>query len=238
MDGRTPEKASGRTFRRLRRVIDEEGARGLFLRALERTCFRHVVLFERELVDFPNEFSDVPIAVRPLERVDLPAYACFRPDAVEEATDRLAAGHLCFAAWSGARIVAVSWFKKGAARLPVLERELELDPQTIYAYDSWTDPELRGHNIASARASQSLRMLHEAGYERLVSYVLPENRAGLKPPQKIGMQRAGVAGFVQLGPIRIDFLRWRGPLELSLRRSPRLRGQARSLHSAQPALRK
>ena len=235
MEDRTPQRAPGRSLRRIRRVVKDEGAKGLVLRALERTCFRHVVLFERELVDVPTEYSDVPITVRQLEPADLPAYACFRPDGVEEAAERLAAGHMCFAAWSGARIVAVSWFQTGSVRLPVLERELELDPRTVYGYDSWTDPDLRGHNIAAARGTHSLRMLGEAGYERVLSYVLPENRAGMRPPQKLGLRRAGVVGFFELGPLRIDFLRSRGSLSISARRSPRRRDRARSLHSPRQA---
>jgi GNAT superfamily N-acetyltransferase len=211
--------------RRAHEVLRTEGVKGLALKLLARLCYRKVVLAERELRNLWLEPStDVPIQVRRLRARDANAYADLRPDQdAGEALRRLADGHFCYVTWTNGRLSSAVWFQEGSAWIPELDRHLPLGPSEVYSYDSYTAPELRGRNIAPARGVQTTRLLRACGYERAIGFVLPENRASLTATKKIGVRAIGEMGYIQLGPVRIEFIR-RGneKRRWSVRRAPRL----------------
>jgi hypothetical protein len=169
-------------------------------------------------------FTDVPLKVRRLQRKDVAAYVAFREkQTAQEVVRRLDEGSFCFVTWTGDRISSAIWFQTGRVWIPELDRHLLVDPDQIYGYDSWTAPDLRGHNIPAVRGKQTTRLLRAAGYKRLIGYVLPENPAAFRPVEKVGMRRRGTVGYVQLGPLRLEFSRMGDrKTEWRVLRSPRL----------------
>ena len=66
--------------------------------------------------------------------------------------------------------------RPGRAGFPELGLTLELARDEVYMFGSFTAPELRGKNVATARSSAMLIGLREMGYRRAVAYVVPEDR--------------------------------------------------------------
>jgi RimJ/RimL family protein N-acetyltransferase len=199
-------------------------AKGLLLKVLAKLVYRRVVLFERELRDLWMEHSsDVPLRVRRLQRKDVPAYVAFREkQSAEEVHRRLDEGSFCYVTWTGDRISSAVWYRSGPAWVPEINRHLAVAPSDIYAYDSWTAREMRGRNIAAVRGERTMKLLRGAGYERQIGYALAENPSALRVHEKLGMRRVGTLGYVQLGPLRLDFTRiGDARTEWRLRRSPR-----------------
>ena len=91
-----------------------------------------------------------------------------------------------------------------------VDRRFELPPDTVYSYDAHTIPELRGRRVTPARASIALAELRNSGFRRGVAFVLPGNRSGERSRARSGWRRFGVAGYLNLGLARIDFIRTRG----------------------------
>ena len=207
-----------RTPARCKQVLREEGVRSLFLRILQEIgALRRLVLIEVPLEDPPpSSNSSSLLEARSLQETDLDAYVAFRPDVdVSEIRGRLAAGHRCFAAWYAGRLVSAVWVARQRAWIDYLAHEIGLAPDEAYAYDSFTVPDMRGMEIASARSGAMRRGLREAGVRRLLGAILPENQWAKRRARKRGHRRIGVIGYWKVGPWRRDFIRLKartGPL--------------------------
>jgi GNAT superfamily N-acetyltransferase len=230
---------------RIREAIRYDSVTGLLAKALGHVAYRRVVLVGRRLdVPPPDARSDLELAVRALTPEEVESYARFRADADGPTVlKRLAAGSLVYAAWHEGRIVSAAWVDRGTAQLDPIGVRLRLHPLDVYGRDSYTVPDLRGHNVATVRMVEALRALHADGYECFFGFVLPENRRAFGPPAKAGLDRLGSAGWFGLGPLRLYFVAFAGsrariharfkrpgrPVEVDLgrpcHRSPEQRGE-------------
>jgi hypothetical protein len=182
------------------------------LTMLRHTVYRHVTLIERELTDeAPVEPSEVAFQVRLLAREDIDAYCRYRPStSPREVACRLERGSFCYVAWHGDRIISAAWYQPGEAWIEDIDRRFELPPDTVYAFDGHTAPELRGRRVAPARASIAASRLRDSGFRRGVAFVLAGNRSGHRSRVRSRWRRFGVAGYLNLGPVRVEFVRTRG----------------------------
>jgi hypothetical protein len=99
----------------------------------------------------------------------------------------------------------------------------------VYMFGSFTAPELRGKNVATARSSAMLIGLREMGYRRAVAYVVPEDRAALGPVRKLGYRHVAWIGFAGIRPLCIAFVKEHGErLQTRWRRGNAIRLGARN----------
>jgi len=196
----------------VKRIVDvwrEEGLKGLWFKGLAKTVYRRAVLVERPLdAPLPAIAPSVAVDIRLLGGTDVDAYLAFRPETrTADMRDRLARGHVCFAAWREGRIVSAAWLATGVVWIDYLERELRLAADEAYLYESYTAPGLRGQNIPALRGACEARHFRDAGYRRQVAVIVPENRPALRHAEKAGWRVFGLMGYVKLGPWRRDFCR-------------------------------
>jgi len=97
---------------------------------------------------------------------------------------------------------AVSWAVTGAFGVPYLRGSLSLRPGEALVEGAYVAPELRGNQVAPRGGLYRLSWLRAAGYRRVMAAVLPENTAGLRPPDRLGYRRIGTAHGIGLGPLR------------------------------------
>ena len=216
-------------MRRAVRVLRRDGPGGLALAALRHTVYRRVTLIERDLTDqIPIVRSEVPFQVMRLGREDIDAYRHYRSTiSASEIVRRLDRGSLCYVAWHAGRIISAAWYQPGEAWIEDIDRRFALPPNTVYAYDAHTVSELRGLRVAPGRASAAQAQLRDSGFRRGIAYVLGGYRPGERSRLRSGWRRFGVAGYLNLGVARIDFVRARrNPLQWRLRRR-RSRGHPR-----------
>jgi GNAT superfamily N-acetyltransferase len=186
--------------------------RGWCALRLERLAYRRLLLFERDLsVDLPPQTSDVDCTVRRLGLADLPAYLAFYPAPHERVfRSRIAQGQRCYAACANGKILSSVWAVFEQALFPGIESVWRLGPAAVYTHDSYTAPELRGHNLATLLRVSVLQQLREEGVRRAVLFVWPENASGLRPPAKTGYTRCGSIGWFGLCRRGLYFLRLAG----------------------------
>jgi ribosomal protein S18 acetylase RimI-like enzyme len=196
-------------LKRAVQVLQTEGIASLWFRVLGETVYRRMVLMERLLAEPVSPVTPgLPVTIGLLDKTEVDAYCGFRPGADPlDVRRRLEAGQWCFVARLEGRIVQAGWAVARRARIDYLDSEIDLAPDEVYIYGSYTAPDSRGRNLAPAQRTEAVRFFRDAGYRRLVAVVFPENRAGFRPLEKIGCRRFGVIGYVRIGPWRRDFCR-------------------------------
>jgi hypothetical protein len=138
------------------------------------------------------------------------AYLAFRPEqSGAEIRTRLSRGYRCFAAWHDQRIVHAAWGATQRAPIDYLSHEIELSPDEVFVFDSFTALASRGRNLSPLRAVVMGRHYHEQGFRRVLTAVHPENRVGFRPLEKVGTRPVGLIGYVGIGPLRWHFCRGR-----------------------------
>jgi hypothetical protein len=200
MDG-VGETRSRWALRRSREVLRFEGPKGLVLKTLGRIGYRRVILLEMELAGRRISSTGVPIDIRRLTADDLDAYLAARPnESKADVRARLGRGDMCYVTWTDGGISSCTWYRIGRAHMPEVGCSLPLPPDELYGYDSWTAPELRGRNIAGARAARVFGALTGAGFRSICAFVLPENRASMRAAAKLGYETVGHIDCVRVGP--------------------------------------
>jgi GNAT superfamily N-acetyltransferase len=184
-------------------ILSTEGPRSLVFRALAKTFYRRLLVFEEEVGELPA----------PPET----EYERLRPGCASQAKARLRAGDRCFGTWLDGELVAVRWIATGAPIVEYLDLPLPLADGEVYHYDSFTSPSHRRRGLSSVSQARVADALRREGRRRIVRAVLPENRAAVRDAEKAGFRRAGRIGFVRLGPWRRE-LRRRGEAGTSTRR--------------------
>ncbi|MBE7420193.1 MAG: GNAT family N-acetyltransferase [Ideonella sp.] len=115
--------------------------------------------------------------------------------------ERLRSGLRCFAIKDGARIVAKMWCEMDECRDPGWRRRL--DDDEAYLFNAYTDPSLRGQNLAPSMRQQCYAALRAIGRTRVFSCTDYTNTAARRFKRKLGaidevlclrLSRAGGAG--------------------------------------------
>jgi len=185
----TPRSAAARTLELLR----EEGTRAAAAGVLAETFYRRLALLERPLSEPLDEFGS-SLSFRELSAADIDELGDHGPP--DEFERRFAGGHLCLTGALDGRVVTFLWAARHEAPVDYLGCSLRLEEQELYLYDTRTVPDLRGRDFATACWAYAVRRFKAAGQARLLAAVLPENRAGLRPPEKVGFRRIGTIGRV------------------------------------------
>jgi hypothetical protein len=199
----------GRALQHAAGVLREKGIKGLWFKLLEVTVYRRMVLLERSLAEpIADVVPGVPVVISLLRKTEMDEYAAFRPEAnLSDIRHRLEIGHSCFVARHHGCIVHACWAATGRVWVDYLGCAIPLAPDEVYPYESFTALSFRGYNIAPMRITQSLRYFRDAGYQRVVTAVVPENTPAFRPLQKMGYRPFGMMGYCKIGPWRRDFYR-------------------------------
>jgi len=90
--------------------------------------------------------------------------------------NRFNEGQLCFAAANDAgAIVHSTWCAPGRASIDELNREILLEPDEIYLYDSYTNPDNRRKGASRSLQPFMMNALRTMGYNRILAFVRGNN---------------------------------------------------------------
>ena len=172
-------------------VYRREGPAGLWFGLLAQTFYRRLLFIERG-PDGPESgpaADPSATATRLLGEDEVEQYFLFRPEtAMAEIHRRLQSGNRCFVMRQGQDIAHAVWAAEGRVRIDYLSCEIALPPESVYLYDSFTSPPLRGKALAVCNMAEAIGFLGNAGYRRFFAAVLPENRAGVRAARKVGFR--------------------------------------------------
>jgi hypothetical protein len=197
-------------FRRALEVLRDEGFRALWFKVLGETVYRRLTLFELSLESPPRiREPAVGLAFGFIDPGDEALQALLPGLTRAEIDRRLTRGDRCFVAWDEGRIVSARWIAADRAWVEYLDRDMELQSDEVYLYETYTAPDYRGLTVSGAAGTRLARFLAAEGYRRIVGGVVPENHAALRTAAKTGYREVGRMGYMRLGPWRHDFTRWR-----------------------------
>ena len=193
--------------KRFAEIFHEGGVRSLWFKILGEIAYRRLLLLERSLKEpIPEIRSRLPVTIGLLEATETDEYLRFRPGTTRtEIRRRFEARQRCFVARYRGHLVGTSWAADTRAWSHYLSREIDLLPDEIYIYDSYSRPDCRGRLVASAIGVEILRYFRAAGYRRIIRAISPENQASLRVAAGAGYRPFGKIGYIAIGPWRKHF---------------------------------
>lgn len=199
-------------LRRAWAILCSEGWLALWFRVLGETVYRRLLLVELDLP--PRLAAPEGMTARWLRSGEAPAYAEFHPAlTVDEVRRRLAIGERCLVLEDGGRIVHGRWVAHKRAWIEYLRVALPLSSGSVYLYQSYTPPALRGQGYATAGAAAAGHILCREGFERVLGCIQPDRSIAYPPAFKLGYRPVGYIGWYRLG-------HWRIPFRTTARRFP------------------
>jgi SAM-dependent methyltransferase len=180
-------------------------------RVLSATVLRRLTLLALDLDRRaePRE-PTLPVAFGFLGPDDAGALEELRSGLGGVALERFARGDRCFAARTAdRRVVSVRWVARGRAPIEFLGFTLELAGEEAYNFDTWSDPSVRGHGVASATGAHLNDALAREGVRTVLRAVWPANAEGLRNAAREGFTPVGIVASVRLGPVRRRIVRRR-----------------------------
>ena len=173
-----------------------------FAQRVITTVYRRMVVVTKEVQPRSMLVSaDIPVDIRPIKHTDIEEYTRFKPfQRRAEVEQRLAQGHLCFAAFHDGRIAHAGWAATGRAAIPYIHSDIVLGPRDFYIYDSYTDPRFRRARLVVARSSAMHVYFSERGFQKSYGVIAFMNRGGLAVLEPAGYRRIGMYGCVRVGP--------------------------------------
>lgn len=154
----------------------------------------------------PFDFEILPPDIEEVEARLAHIPAEHRPD-IER---RIHNGELCAVAKHNGQIIYVSWIAFGTCYAHILDREYELAEDEAYLYSVYTLPKFRGNGIHPAASCHRLQLLKEWGYKRDHAFIEPKNSAAMRMPEKLGYEKVGITGFIEVFGLRWYFHKDRG----------------------------
>jgi GNAT superfamily N-acetyltransferase len=185
---------------RVRHAYREGGVRLVGRKAFSKlSC--EVLLYAFELDrDVPTLASELALEVRVLSPNDVDSYVTLRRDEDAAAVHaRLRRGDLCFASWSGERVVGGVWVRFDRMWVSEFGRSFPLLAGDAYGYASFIDPGQRRRGAASVLYEAAMRHLEGLGYRRVVVYVLRQNVPGRAALHKLRFVPIGRVRWLHLG---------------------------------------
>ncbi len=216
---------ASRAARRTREILRDEGASGLWLRGLDATVFRRMILLARPLSAAPSQRpSERPTGVEYsfLRPDEVAEYSALRPDTpAAETARRLAAGHRCLVGRLDGVVVHARWISIERLESAYLGFWFELGPTTAYVGDAFTAAAARRTGISLEATAHYREALEREGVRTVLAAVWPNNIAGSGYVHTIGQRRIGTLATLRLGPARIPLRR--GALDAHLGHARRFR---------------
>jgi GNAT superfamily N-acetyltransferase len=192
-------------------------------RLFRRPQFRQLVIISKILdgslpayqARIPFDFEILPPDVEEIEAHLAHIPAEHRPD-IER---RIRNGDRCCVAKYNGQIIHASWIAFGTCYSYLLDREYELADNEAYWYGAYALPEFRGKGIHPATGCHILQLLKGRRYKRILAFIEPENSAAMRMPEKLGYDKIGITGFIEVFGFRWCFHKDRGALSALKRRN-------------------
>ena len=200
--------------RRVRVIVDREGAGGLLRRGGERLRSalwdaRRARVLCRSLDEPIQEYPpEVPVAVRAMTVEDLDRFRdprCRLPERrIADFADRLATGRLGVVAWLDDVVAAYGWLTVTDHFEDWSGVDVRLAEGEGYVYNGFVFPQFRGRRIYPSVLEWRLRTLRSLGCRMAYSIVSVTNAPTLRWHEKLGF-----VGDRELGHVKIVGVRYR-----------------------------
>ncbi len=199
---------TGNAFKETVRALREEGIKSFWFKLLSEICYRRVILLERS----PEETLEIKppfgVTISLLKKNEADEYLAFRTEVDPfRIADRLNAENWCFIARHEGQLIASAWAAIHRAWISYLACQITLAQDEVYFYDAFTRPDFRGQSLSPAVRAEMTRYFRAAGYRRIITWVIPENKLGLQVSLNVGSRPFGMMGYIKIGPWRWDFRR-------------------------------
>lgn len=211
-----PEQRHSRGIRwlwhRSKQTLRHEGMGSFLLRSTAFMGYRVSIWFVGWYVrplDRPIEPVDARLdaIVSELATGDVDEYLRFHSNlSREQYLRRLNERQTCFAARDSAGTLAsVTWAAVRHVWIDFVDRDVGLEDDEVYLYDSYTAPDFRGQRLQPFLGQRILTHFRDCDYRQAVVIIAPENRSNISSRKRSGFFRTGWLFRIQIGALRRDF---------------------------------
>ncbi|MCH2184521.1 hypothetical protein MK280_01475 [Myxococcota bacterium] len=143
----------------------------------------------------------IDIHCEQLERSKINEYLNFRKDQSRNLIQkRFERGEACLIARHEGRVVGANWCATRSTWVDYFDAELHLAHDTVYAYDSFVDPECRGKRVADGMRRFRMHWIDQAGYRRAIGLIWPQNANSMHRNQRMSRNSIGELLHFRAGP--------------------------------------
>lgn len=126
----------------------------------------------------------------------------------EEYLERLGRGQYCFVVRDASgELASATWVATASVWIDFVDREVTLQEDEVYLYDSYTAPQFRGKRLQPYLCADILTEIRDKGYRRAAVIIAPENRSNIASRQRSGFRKTGNLFRIRIGSLRRDFFR-------------------------------
>jgi len=171
-----------------------------------------VVMCRPADLPIPHATARLPVTVGLLQDDEVDEYNAFYPwTGRSEALRRLrSGGHECFTARYEGRLVSADWASTVSTYARSLHCVFPLLEGDVYTYEMYTLPEFRRRGIATAIKVSILRHYCQAGCNRFLNLISPNNLASIKNNERLGYRQVGLVEYWGWAPLRRHYWHWDG----------------------------
>ena len=198
-------------------IISNEGVLGLKKRIvshlIHRPLFINLYIFELEyknLVDISSPIFDIEVGK--VNQSDMDTLAtlakfAFYGHSAEEIARYLAEGQECYVAINKNQVISCYWRIAGYYYDHYLKRGLVLAENEEYVFGAFTEKEFRGLSIFPLLLAKSSSERRSKNFDlRAFSFIRTNNKASQLSFSKLGFEKVGHIGFIDILGIRFNYL--------------------------------
>ena len=202
-------RTAGAILSRARHVLQKQGPRALLFKAVGEFCYRRVNVYRDDFrVPLDLQAAKIPLEVRLLEETEIDRYGEVAPESrAVETAERLAAGHLCHAAWHNGRIAGYVWSAPGRSPIDYLGVDIEVPQGAVYGYEILVAEDVRRLGVSVGLIRERRAALLAAGFDTEYAVVMPENAPALRFQASVKRPRIGSIHVAWLGSRRKSWMR-------------------------------
>lgn len=188
-------------------VLREEGIKSFWFKLLSEMGYRRVLWLKRSLEEpIPDVKPRLPVNIGLLKKTEVDEYIGFHTELQSSyLVSRLDVGHWCFVARYKGQMISATWATTLQTSNSYLAHEIRLRPGEVYIYYSFTSPGFRGFSVTPTIYVAMMRYFRDTGYQRMICWVLPENKPSLKALLKVGFRPLGMMRYIKIGLWRWHF---------------------------------
>jgi ribosomal protein S18 acetylase RimI-like enzyme len=183
--------------------------RKIIRRLFRRPQFQYLVIVAKTLdSSLPAYQARIPLdwEILPPDIEEIEArLAHIPPEHRPDIEWRIHNGQRCCVAKHNGQIIHAHWTAFGKLYSYALDREYELADTEAYGHGAYTLPEFRRKGIHPAAACHMLQVLRDEGYKRVFGLIEPKNSAAMRMPEKLGYDKLGISGFIEVFGLRWYF---------------------------------
>ena len=188
-------------FKRAASILRKSGPGALATHAIQAAGLHRKLIVIGGWNALMPESAQIDIQCEQLDRAGINEYLALRRDQPRDLIEnRFERGEACLIARHQGRMVGTNWCATRSTWIDYFSTELHLAHDTVYAYDSFVDPQCRGKRVADGMRRFRMHWIDQVGYRRAIGLIWPQNANSMHRSKRMARNVVGELNHFRAGP--------------------------------------